>query len=444
MGAQMQTENKIRLYSIYTGIILVYSGTVQNVMIRIAGGFVSVLLAYVVFLFSVCSGLEYREKDRILWHSAMWYIIFSVIYIFGMEMFCTENDAVDILSCSVKLPTYHILKSLPLWLLGFIAAAKRESTELDGLCRLISFLFIWGMSASIWVLSLEPNYVRIRTAGENPGWYALSGAMGYGLSYSVPVVFISVFMVIWKKKKFMAYLFFLLCVIYTVKCSLFLAAAALCLNILLSLISGIRTTVLRITCTMMILGAVFWAVKQRMWLGNILIDGAEFVSDANLSMRMEQIGKYFRFGVHGPALKRFQMYKNSLGIFLSSPWIGAYPLNKTYVISGHSAVLDILSSFGLLAAFPFSASFFSLYLFIRNRIQNQWMKRIVRSAILTFSFVAVCNPVLSNVQILFSVFCVLPVFAQQYDSLTLERRNNWGAEPERRGERLFRLKIRKE
>ncbi|MBE5792266.1 MAG: hypothetical protein E7322_08960 [Clostridiales bacterium] len=418
MQSKYSLQVNIKDFCVQAGIIMTFSGVVYTFLVNNLGGLAAILLSYVFAIgATILSKLFYTHENKMLLHSAVWLIIFVVVYVIGLELFDKTEQRFNIFGYSASLTSYNILKSFPIWLMGYVVCTNMNKREAWKCLYIIVFLLVWGMIATLWALNSEPDYVRLRTAGRSGGNYASIGAMGYELTYTIAIVYISLFRTLKQKNKVIAYIFGLLCIVYIVKCSLLLAITATLLNLSLSLAMGIRKKHYRLICETIIIIALVSALMNSELVGGTLIDLSEQVKNINISLRLKQIGRYLKFGDDdGASLARLDLYKHALNGFLTSPLIGNLPLDSGFILTGHSTTLDLLSAFGLLAGIPFISFWLTIYRYFKKKLVSSEISRIARTGIIVFVFITIFNPVFANVHIMFAITCILPLSAQLSDT----------------------------
>ncbi|MEZ9864353.1 hypothetical protein AB4353_14325 [Vibrio breoganii] len=133
----------------------------------------------------------------------------------------------------------------------------------------------------------------------------------------------------------------------------------------------------------------------------------------SLKERIIQIQSFLVYGDMGDTLERFELYAQSLQLFISSPLYGSLLSGGTYSISGHSEVLDTLAHGGLILLTPFLL-FHMYYFFWLLPCSSISYRSSIYAIIVMYFILSTINTTFSSQAIWCFIFIVLPTLVNYY------------------------------
>lgn len=369
-----------------------------------------ILLACVLYPWKIC----FREEDRALKLAIGWFLLFAVVMVAGTEIFRHYTATKTVGSITMGIDTFHMIKSFPIWLaFMLIQGLDKDAYKYN---KLILFILLIGIIMTLSALIAIPNFSRNRTAGiitNEMRPYLLRGAMGYELTYSVVLLVPLLFVYAIRQKKIWMWALAIVAVFYIIKSNFFLAIALTVANIGFSLVFTIKNKVLRRVTTVAVLTVLVVLLINQTVLGNLFVTIAGRTESDVLRQRFQQLGEALLYDDYsGRTLNRLDLYLGDLRGIAKSPILGCLIIDPEFYSSGHSTVMGVWSTFGLLGIVPFVQVIRHLYRHTVRDMESMRERGLVLAAYVTFMLFATLNPIFADPHIFACAIWVIPTLTR--------------------------------
>lgn len=286
----------------------------------------------------------------------------------------------------------------------YIWAKEQSQSRRIMLLKLIFIAFIFNYVYSIIVLYYDPNASRIAAAIgtlEKSPYDVLNAVGSFDLVYGgISVVVILLCMRrIFKEEKIsnkITFIVLVLALVFIVMAAY--ATAIVLLAFALALFLSSKNKALSLLLIVFLIGIVVFHEQFGQWI----MDSSERITySETVSEKMYEFGYMFKTfettGTYGGEDGRLARMLWSWDTFKEYPFFGGMGVVGAKV-GGHSEILDMLGRFGFFGLMLFSVYFFNLYKNIKERLQNEEMKKCLNIVVLVFIIAAILNPSLYSLQ----------------------------------------------
>lgn len=379
---------------------------------------------YSFFLFFILYHLL-RKRGSIskLSIQSVLYLVWVVQYFFLNEYLIFSDDRVSFLGINLTAQTQQLINTTfvivasSIWL-------KRGKKHISLVLIVLVISLVVNIILTARMLQVNPNVSKFLATG-NANKYTsldLTGVSGYEIVYSISLMFpICMLFVITTKGKlriasFMVLILFLSFIFET---GYFIAIVLMIISALLVLFLSINKwyKFFLLPILLILLVVSFSPLELSNFLWNLSLK----IESVNISERIKQISSFISVGSRGSALFRLNLYENSISAFLSHPLLGSAFFTQDLRLSGHSAILDILGSGGLIHLLPFLGFFYLSFKKTIALCTTKISKNTVISMFMSFLILACINTVFSSPAVIASVWLILPLCIEFISAMTVKR-----------------------
>jgi hypothetical protein len=388
--------------------------SIANTYISVYGGGI---IIYIIYFIPVLVILSYLIRSNIfngmfkVRTYIMWMIAFMVIYVIFFQFISTKHEYIKyIAGIKVNTSVLHLINIIPVGFMSWYILQYKDRNFNTLLAVCIISIFTVNYLLTLKGLESDPLAVRTLATGEGGEEYLLAGVSGFDITYSAVMLipcFLYLILSFSKIKRTVLIAFFVLTCIYIVKCAFSIAVLATLLGICIFLYVSVRTPI-RILLAIAIIFICILAIDQSFII--YILNIASDIIDVGHVKRLKAVADMIMFGdTTSDELLRLARYKMSIDGFIENPISGIYVLDRNYILSGHSTILDILAGCGLMGFVPFFMFLYYSYKYSIKYVHGNMYKQCIISTYIVFAFIATLNPQLASPNVLLMLLVIIPV-----------------------------------
>lgn len=373
-----------------------------------------------VFIFLLVSLLISRSlllkrsisKDIIISKQIIYSAIWCILYILVLEFVQKEYIAKTIYVFSINSLSLYVFLIL---IISFISDyfLRYNNAKIYKIVIMVSLICLF-ISAVISITILRSDPLAARNIFNKEmglmSYYYRIGFAGYGITYSIPVLFPMLIGGIFELKGIRRALMILFCIllVYYIYLTAFITALVGILFGVITLFLFKLPKILRIFSILItfILSVIFSTTNV---LYCIFLYVSQLIDVKLISSKLYDIANSLHTGkAMGTVLSRTYRYNLSLEGFNKSPLLGIYFLNPNYVIGGHATFLDILASTGLIGFVFFALWLWYTYKAFSNKWRNTRYLVMFQSSFLVFIMFGFTKSIITSTAIFFTLLFLNP------------------------------------
>ena len=393
-------------------IVLIWCSFISQNLLALIGGalvFLTELIACVVISIRIFPKIN-RTNDlftKFFYISVAFIVVYSLISLIGFRYRTVRI-----------LPLLNILTSHEIYSLIFIviivgtltaAVKKLQPNDIIKCSTTIRTVFIAVAIVNIITVVINPNLQKAQVySTESGSAYVLGFHLAIALVLLLPIYFFKI-----SKNLLKSILVILIISISVYKASFLISISGIFVEALVYYILSRSKKVWRAISIIVLTVSVFLAISMGL-IPFVLNYIAENSSSKFLVIRANEILQFISGGANldrvnpGNTTYRFVLYIRSWNGFIQHPLLGSYISGNYNATSGHSTVLDIMSSGGIGLFIMFFSCLSYAYKYLSSLLNNIESKRILLSVFITYFYFSLFNPTLSY-QILAVPFFAVPV-----------------------------------
>jgi len=336
-------------------------------------------------------------------------VAFFLAYFLAHQVFSQPDQPHDVAGISLDLGVFNLLGILPAIALAFTLLRNPHQYAKPVAMSVMGCLFIDAV-LTYRLVQTEPLASKVLATVDGMTMYGSSGASGFFIANSVAVLLPAFLSHGTNKRERIWWLASLGGVAFIYTCGYLLTVIAVLISILAYyfFLARRRTRIISLGAICLLLsafasGASALAATTLDWL-------SLHVSFYEISRRLSDLSTFISTGASDdPSLERFALYQRSWDVFQSSPIFGAFASASHTGLSGHSTVLDVLASMGLVGFLALLIAVVGVYLMGARLLRSRQEVAGLRASYATLFFIALVNPVLNSPAIVFSATTVVPL-----------------------------------
>jgi hypothetical protein len=374
----------------------------------IGGIFYCVLLYLNIFILCIDNKRIYytdKHSNKII----VFYFAFSAIYILYFQFIYYDLNAKKILGINISSWVYNLIFLTPIIILAYFLLRNKDKTIHKLFIKMILLFTTITLILSLKVLYDYPNAIRSITWTTGNAFYEKQGLGGFGFVYSIPIIIPTLIIFIFNNKgrnKFLYIAFLTLCIVFILKANFTLALIVSIISILLSLFFTLSGKI-RFLFLMLILPFIILLIDKTL-ISDLLINLSRKFDSYFIKNRLIDLSNII-LGNNNIQSERLILYNKSINAFEKSPIFGIFIFDKTYQLSEHSTMLDLLGGSGFIGTLPFILCMYEFYKKSKEYILNTKLRDALKASWIVAIIISFINPILSTAQILFFLLIFVPL-----------------------------------
>lgn len=416
-------------YQIFTkatyGIILIAVFSIFDYYFTKTFGGVGFYLLIFIPVIIVLLNLKNMKFNKYSKKQFFAFMTWACIYIINLQFIQNYAYSNIFLGIDFNIFTLQTIQVICVVLIYLYIASNKFEIMKNTIIKIILFSLIMDAVITINALSIDSNISKIMATGISElNTPDSKGASGYSIIYSI-VIILPLFYYSYLKhngvKRIMSLLYVIIMISLIYKSAYFTANVAVILGFLIFIfLNTSRRLKVILIPVIMVIGIYSINAKAIYDTFMMLSDKIDIFQ---ISQRLEQLANLAYYNDNsGAALCRFELYRKSIDAFIKSPLVGIHAFNQDYDMSGHSALLDILGSTGIIGFVPYILFIWYSY---KNCIVNTYEKQLInaiRTSFTIFLFIASLNTLATSMTIML-VFLYFNKFFPCYINKTILKSN---------------------
>lgn len=381
------------------------------------GGIFYIGLSYLLAVLSILINRERLKcSQRYLGYGFILFLTFAGIYAIGTQIFSDRFRVVTAFVFDITVNLNNFISNLPIFIAAFYVFLKSETSERRKYYNFFLLCLLYTVVITLVALIAVPDYAKNEAAGSETGnmrMFAMLGANGFALSYSLTIIAPVFFYFFRKEKKIILLLISLFGSVVAILSGFLIGSLVLIGNIIFSLILSIKSTIARrITCGLVLATVVYFLINIEL-IGEFALFLSHKISIASISRRLAQIANVILYqDFSGDAVSgRLLEYTKSWDGIKEHPFLGNILIDDLFAESGHSTVMDSWACFGFVLASIFLIGLLLLGYGTVKGEKRSSARNIIFVSIFSLLVVAIFNPILSSTIIYMYCFLTYSYFA---------------------------------
>ena len=380
------------------------------------GGIPYVALSYFLALASyIVNFRPTKSEEKFSFYGLLCFLIFFIIYAIGTQIYKEHFRRLSVFVFDWTVGFNNFVMSLPVYIGAYAIFFKSLDDSRKKYFKFFFLCLFYTLVITLIALIKDPEYIKSETAAietSSMHIYAMLGAGGIGLIYSLSIIIPFVFYYFRKTKKIPLLIICILGAVDIFVSGFMIATLVLGLNIFLCLIFGIKNTIARRTTVFIFLGVAIFFLFNLQIIGEFALFLSKHIDIVNIRRRLSQIANALIYKDYsGDAVSgRILEYKKSLEGIQTHPFLGNVAIDESFIETGHSTIMDAWACFGIIPVIFIIISVLIFAIGAARSEKQRHVKNLVYVMMFCFFLVALFNPILASSEILVSTLIILSMF----------------------------------
>ena len=400
-----KTMDRIMLVS---WLALMIVNVISYYITRYFGG---IIMVAVYWGFAMYFNFVYGDdKTTDTKYNARHLLVFLVLFFIEMQLLVntSKGNSYTTMGVTFNMFVWQVLSSVVPKIYGCMGIVSRSNKEmLKWAGNIFKYLILFICATTLVILKTNPLASKLTAVGSVNLYVPFLA--GYGLVYAMSTIVPVLLMRMEKERNKTFWIVSILAMVAAVFfASYFLAIIAMIVGVVCFFLLRVKNSFIRIgTISLFVLVVSYILVSDK--IVDILLGLADIVPLEMLQIRLQETAQTFINGSTEGTAVRFAMYYTELKEFLRHPLTGNAIWSRDIVLSGHSTILDMLASGGLIVF-----SFYFLYFWSAHKTNllfcpTQKEKAAAIASFISMMFVSTFNPVFSAPEVMMFFLLAVPL-----------------------------------
>lgn len=372
-----------------------------------------------IILILILSKFRYLKVSIFHGKQIIFFIIWVIFFIIVNQFIINYTYSNVIMGINFNDFTLQVIQVFCTFITYFyLDSVKAEKVKVN-IIKIILFSIFIDAVITLRALQIDFNISKVMATGSAAlNVKGLKGVSGYSIIYGLVIIMPMLyccFKEYGRRYQVIKTLLIMLIIYFVYKAAYTTALIALVLGILIYLFLNMSKK-LKILLLPLIILMIILLINPKL-IYNILTFLSDKIEISQISERFQELANLILHGdKSGDTLYRFVLYKRSINAFFSHPLFGISIFKPNYLLSGHSAFLDILGSMGLFGFIPYFLFILYSYKISMNKTKEKKLKNSIRTSYIIFCFIGSINTLATSFTInLFLLFFInwYPIFIEK-------------------------------